>query len=111
MEKNNKRIQLGSYYSKDYKLISGRTNGIDKRKDWKLEELEKDNNIETIIFEVPEYISTITSSFILGLVGIYISDYGKEEFYKKYRFETKNESIINNIETAVQYVLTEIGGI
>lgn len=104
----NKIITLATFCPKDIKLLAGRDNGIDMRKKLKLEENENDIEVESITIDVPKYIKTITSSYILGLVGIYIEKYGESEFRKKYIFNC-NEVTRNNIEIAIQYVITNKG--
>lgn len=104
----NKTIDLATYCSKDIKLLAGRDNGIEMREKIKLKENEDDMEIENIIIDVPKYIKTITSSYILGLVGAYIEEHGEYEFRKKYTFNC-NSVTKNNIEMAIQYVITNKG--
>lgn len=102
---NNKTINLSTYCAKELKLLAGRDNGIEIRKKLKLEGYEQDTNISTITIEVPKYIKTITSSYILGMVGVYIEKYGEFKFREKYIFEC-NDITRNNIEIAIKYVIT-----
>lgn len=101
-------IDLATYCPKNIKLLAGRDNGIEMRKELKLKESEDDVEIENIIINVPKYIKTITSSYILGLVGAYIEEYGEYKFSGKYTFIC-NSVTKNNIEMAIQYVITNKG--
>lgn len=101
----NKIINLSTYCPKELKLLAGRDNGIEMRKKIKLEEYENSNDIQVIVIEVPEYIKTMTSSYILGLVGIYIEKNGEIKFREKYNFKC-NEVTRTNIEIAIKYVIT-----
>lgn len=104
-----KTINLATYCSKELKLLAGRDKGIEMRKRIKLEEYESDKDISNINVEVPNYIKTMTSSYILGLVGVYIEKYGEDQFRSKYSFKC-NEVTRNNIEIAIKYVTTNKEG-
>lgn len=104
--KDKKQINLATYCPKELKLLTGRDNGIEMRKKLKLEEYEKDDKIKTIEITIPNYIKTMTSSYILGLCSIYIEKKGELRFREKYKFICNNV-IKNNIDIAVQYVITQ----
>lgn len=102
-----KIIELSSYCNKELKLLAGRDNGINMREKLKLKELEKDESIKQIVINIPEYIKTMTSSYILGLVGNYISENGEIKFKEKYIFNC-NDITKNNIQNAIDYVKRDI---
>ena len=102
-----KTINLSTYCARELKLLAGRDKGIEMRKRIKLEEYESNKDISFINIEVPEYIKTMTSSYILGLVGIYIEKYGEIQFRNKYNFKC-NDVTKNNIEIAIKYVITNM---
>jgi hypothetical protein len=105
--KKKQTINLATYCPSELKLLTGRDNGIEMRKKLKLEEYENNDEIDIIEIVVPKYIKTMTSSYILGLCSLYIEKNGEQNFRKKYNFIC-NSVIKNNIDIAIQYVITQI---
>ncbi|OHC74827.1 MAG: hypothetical protein A3G18_10305 [Rhodospirillales bacterium RIFCSPLOWO2_12_FULL_58_28] len=81
------------------KILSGKTTGVRARLKYDLDKLELTPDHITIKFKVP----TVTSSFVLGMLGESVKKLGLEGFKKKYGFDAQNrvlETIADNIDFA-----------
>lgn len=80
-------VELNKVLSSGQKVISGKDRGINARKSFGLDQLDKSN--EHIVIVVPEDVKVITPSFILGMFSSSVSACGSiEKFFSKYEFKT-----------------------
>lgn len=95
---------------KDTFAISGRDLGIKQRKNFKLDEKDKDSN--QYVFVVADNIRVISVSFFLGMFGDSVRAYkNKDEFLKKYVFKTNglvDKYINDGIQQALSPSLMEV---
>jgi len=97
--KNVIEINLGRFLSPNSKILSGRNEGFDARKQLKINDFDT-NDLEYVI-KIPQDTWSINSSFFLGLFGKSIRDIGESKFRKKYLFANWNESLLDDIEDGI----------
>lgn len=81
-------IDLDDYRTPGVRVFAGRDRGNAVRLEVKLEELDMDPDVEVEV-HVPEDISSVNTSFFLGLFGDSIRQIGPGRFREKYRFTGK----------------------
>lgn len=96
------KIYLSDCIKSGSKVLSGREEGNEARKKFKLD--KKDKIEEKIEVEVPESIYSINISFFLGLFGKSIRDLGEDKFKSKYKFIC-DEFIQQNIDDGIKKAL------
>lgn len=107
-----KKISIESFdktMMKDFIVLSGRDLGDNIRKKFKLDELDKDNEIYEVSF--PKNIISISTSFFLAVFGKSVRNCGsKENFEKKYVFNV-NSSLKSNINDGITDALNNVDGL
>lgn len=109
-----KTIDLGNFKRPKSTLFTGRPQGKEVRNKLKLDTLDSDPNIEKIIIVIPENITSINSSFYLGLLYDSFKNLGKKGFESKYEFNLKSENkkmrevIRNNLDDAKRYAMNQL---
>ncbi|BDQ36333.1 hypothetical protein SYK_06930 [Pseudodesulfovibrio nedwellii] len=99
-QKINQTIDFGNFGSS---LLTTRERGELAGKKLRIDEMSCQGNPIKII--VPDYITSITSSFILGMFGNIIQRCGSEEaFLKKFQFQMKDRHWIN-LNRSIEYAL------
>lgn len=83
-----KIIDLVQFRGNKSTLFTGRPQGMAARAVLKLDEYDKNENLE-IIFEIPDGTTSFNPSFYLGLVYHSYKNLGVEKFSEKYKFEIK----------------------
>jgi hypothetical protein len=103
-----KKIDLGQLAGDgEVRNISGRDRGISARGDFKLDEFEKNDDIEVLIV-VPAYMDTITPSFFQGLLESSMRKFGMDRgrFDQHYRLES-SDLIKRAFERGMRAILTK----
>ena len=104
------KIEISKYRSSGAKIFTGRDNGIEARKELKIDELE--SKYEKITVIIPSDTWGINSSFFSGLFETSIkADY--KAFLDRYQFTYNNgkeldASLRDNIDRDIKYVLDNI---
>lgn len=97
-------IKLDEYRTPGAKIFTGRDRGKEVRVKSKIDTIEPEYN--QIIIVVPEDIITINPSFLEEFFKNVIKRLGKDDFFKKFRFENLGKYKIEpNLNTAVQRIL------
>lgn len=65
-------------------VYTGRDRGEALRTKWKLDELERGD--EVVLVVIPDSTYTVSSSFFLGLFGPSVRSLGMDKFWKKFQF-------------------------
>ncbi len=91
-------INLADYQTKNAKVFTGRPRGEDVRVRSKVDELEANSQLITVI--IPETISSINPSFLEELFKNVVKKLGKDKFLHKFNF-------INNGRYKIQIDLKE----
>ena len=96
MKENN--INLSKQLKPNTKILSGRPEGKQARKEYNLIQVDRNDEVITVIFD--EKVKGINPSFFLGLFGDSLKVMGIEKFRKKYIFQC-NDVIKENIEEGI----------
>ncbi len=99
-------ILLGKYRNVGSKVFTGRDRGKEVREKSKIDTLEKQYDLISII--VPDDIRSINPSFLEEFLFNVIIKLGKEGFYNKFEFKTTGRyNIESDLEEAVESILRE----
>jgi hypothetical protein len=91
------------------RVLTGKERGIAARAALHLDEMDK--SPDTIIVEVPTYLSAISSSYFLGLFSRSVRLLGSEDaFLKKYDFKA-SAVILDHIRNGIRNALIDRGSI
>jgi hypothetical protein len=106
MNRNLITIDLDAYISKQNVVLAGRENGQAVRTKSKIEQLVKESSADTkFLIIVPDYIASITPSFLEGFLRKEMIDLGKERFQSKFVFKDEGDSDVNEyVEETVDRV-------
>ena len=94
-----KTINLEQFAQNRTTLLASKTKGADARNELELDSLDKGS--DQIMVIIPEYIITITPSFFLGLFSKSLETLGEDNFFKKYHFNDKRDTIQRQIKSSV----------
>lgn len=99
------RIDLENFRTKGAKVFTGRDRGIDVRNLSKIDELAE--NYDDIIILIPKDIMSINPSFLEELLTNVVKKYGKENFFRKFKFESESVryDISVDLNEAVERIL------
>lgn len=108
-----KKISISRYREQGAKIFTDRDKGVLARAEEGLDLL--DANQENVVIQLPSDTWGINPSFFGGLFESSLKQYGKSSFEEKYHFEYTNgeplkESLIEDIEDDIGYVLRSIKG-
>lgn len=98
------KFNLSQHNGKIYKVLSGVALGEEVRATYNLDTLDQDNQDEPVIFEIPDSVYSLNSSFFAGLFQKSLATLGEAGFRTKYVFHC-NEIIRKNIEDGIFCVL------
>jgi hypothetical protein len=98
-------IDLETYRTKGSKVFTGRDRGIEVRSASVINELEETST--KIIIKVPSDIMSINPSFLEEFLFNVVTKLGKDEFYKKFLFESVGSryDVATDLEEAVERIL------
>lgn len=108
-----KIIDLTKFRGNKSSLFTGRPQGLEAREVLKLDELDKNKDLE-IIFEIPEGTTSFNPSFYLGLLYPSFKVLGIDGFSSKYTFEIKTidegtkKVILENLEDGLRNAINEL---
>ena len=99
-----KEINLDDYRSPNVRVFTGRVRGEKVRVAAKVPLFDEMENVQVTVI-VPDDVTTIASSFFLGMFGDSIRRLEKDGFLKKYKFEGPNIDLIvsDGVEQALKY--------
>ncbi|WP_215226771.1 hypothetical protein [Echinicola shivajiensis] len=107
-QSKHKEINLSEVLGANNSMFSGRPQGEDSRKTFRLDQLDKNENL-IIDIVIPKITTSISPSFFLGFLYSSIKDLGYEKFSKKYNFifddsidSLKRKIILNDINEALR---------
>lgn len=80
------KIYLEHYRTTGSKIFTGRDRGASVRDACKIDEIEKSS--DEVIIIIPDNLYSINPSFFEELFLNVVSKLGKDEFYKKFKFES-----------------------
>ena len=90
-------IDLEEYRTPGVSVFSGRPRGVKVRQHVKLAELDKKESIH-IRISAPEDVYTITSSFLLGMLGPSVRRFGRDAFLNRFAFVGPfNQKVIEDV--------------
>lgn len=98
-------INLADYIAKGSKIFTGRDRGKDIRNKSEINNLIDKGNV---IIKIPKEIMSINPSFLEEFLFDTVNELGKEDFYKKVKFEHEEGarySIKNDLEEAIDRIL------
>lgn len=79
-------IYLEDFRTKGSKIFTGRDRGLNVRHECRIDEIEE--IYDEIIIVIPDNLYSINPSFFEELFLNVVSKLGKDEFYKKFKFES-----------------------
>lgn len=95
---NENRIENQIEYTISDEGLSGKVNGINKRKALNLDQADAEKANVRLVLEA----RFATSSYFLGLFTPSVKRYGEDEFWKHYQIDAK-ENVQNTVEAAIHY--------
>ncbi|MNL91236.1 hypothetical protein D3C81_09670 [compost metagenome] len=99
-------LNLGECIVDDSKILSGFFTGMYWREKFKLDDLDKQEDIINIV--VPLELYSVNVSFLRGLFGLSIKELGVLKFNEKYIFDT-DDLLVNCIKSGLEAVTRTIG--
>jgi len=96
------KIDLATYKKNSTTVYTGRPQGVDVRKELKLDTIDKQPDVVEIV--IPPDTTSFNPSFFLGLLYESIQKLGIEKFKNKYHLiiSTKDEELYKAIDSNVQ---------
>lgn len=103
-------IKIKKYRKNGARIFTGRDNGVEARKDFRLNDIDAKGDSVTVL--IPSDTWGINPSFFGGLFEGSIKKYGNK-FCEKYKFkysngEEINESLKQDIEDDINYVIRNV---
>lgn len=87
--KANITIDLAQFQSPKSRVFTGRDRGAQVRKDSKIDKLEEENELITVV--IPDGLFSINPSFFEELFEHVVVKLGREKFFAKFSFENKSD--------------------
>lgn len=105
------QIDLQKLTSPGSRVLIGHEKGVAARAFYKLDQI--DTSGEVVVVKIPGELRSLTPSFVQGMFAGSVHRLGRDEFYRKYRFEAP-AYIIDDIRSGIDRALTDrsiIGGV
>ena len=108
-----KAIDLAKFRGNQSTIFTGRPQGRSARVDLKLDELDKDSDVE-VHFKIPKGTTSFNPSFYLGLLYTSYKNLGIDGFANKYKFEIVDTDpsirkvLEQNLEDGVRNAINEL---
>ena len=88
-----KKFDLSKYRGNGSSLFTGRPQGQAARADLKLDDLDKNEDLE-VTFTIPEGTTSFNPSFYLGFLYNSYKNLGEDAFAEKYKFEVQSNDAL-----------------
>ena len=99
------KIDLSEMTRGEVSILVGYAYGQRARGHYKLDAL--DDEIEPVVVARPPELETITPSFVQGFFGRSVLKIGRDNFYRRYRFEDWPKGLLDQVDAGLELALMD----